>query len=141
MRIRKCSRAVIVNEFNKILLQKFEFKDVVGNKVLWVTPGGGVKENETPVEALKRELNEELGIVVDIHDKPIFEMDVLIEGKKGPFISCEIYYKIAIQSDTILSIENMTKNEKDTFIELKWWSKEKLQKIENFAPREILNYF
>ncbi|MED3826060.1 NUDIX domain-containing protein, partial [Priestia flexa] len=24
---------------------------------LWVTPGGGVKENETPVEALKRELN------------------------------------------------------------------------------------
>lgn len=35
MRIRKCSRAVIVNEFNKILLQKFEFKDVVGNKVLW----------------------------------------------------------------------------------------------------------
>lgn len=141
MRIRKCSRAVIVNEFNKILLQKFEFKDVVGNKVLWVTPGGGVKENETPVEALKRELNEELGIVVDIHDKPIFEMDVLIEGKKGPFISREIYYKIAIQSDTILSIGNMTKNEKDTFIELKWWSKEKLQKIENFAPREILNYF
>ncbi|ANB57119.1 NUDIX domain protein [Anoxybacillus sp. B7M1] len=141
MRIRKCSRAVIINEFNRVLLQKFEFKDVIGNKVLWVTPGGGIKENETPVEALKRELSEELGIVVDIHDKPIFEMDVLIEGKKDSFISREIYYKIAIQSDTILSIENMTKNEKDTFIELRWWSKEELKRIDNFAPREILNYF
>ncbi|MED5053733.1 NUDIX domain-containing protein [Anoxybacillus sp. PDR2] len=141
MRIRKCSRAVIINEFNRVLLQKFEFKDVIGNKVLWVTPGGGIQENKTPVEALKRELSEELGIVVDIHDKPIFEMDILIEGKKDSFISREIYYKIAIQSDNILSIENMTKNEKDTFIELRWWSKEELKRIDNFAPREILNYF
>ncbi|MCQ5365753.1 hypothetical protein NOW01_12220 [Anoxybacillus salavatliensis] len=34
MRIRKCARAVIVNECHEILLQKFEFTDVVGNVVL-----------------------------------------------------------------------------------------------------------
>ena len=90
---------------------------------------------------MKRELREELGIVVDIYDEPLFEIDVFIEGKSDSFISREIYYKITIQSDTILSIENMTEKEKDTFIDLKWWSKEELKKIKNFAPHEILNYF
>ncbi|AKS38148.1 DNA mismatch repair protein MutT [Anoxybacillus gonensis] len=141
MRIRKCARAVIVNECHEILLQKFEFTDVVGNVVLWVTPGGGVKKNETPIEALKRELREELNITVDIHGEPLFEIDILIEGKNGSFISREIYYKITIQSNTIFSIENMTEKEKNMFVDLKWWSKEQLKKIENFAPREILNYF
>ncbi|WP_081430700.1 NUDIX domain-containing protein [Geobacillus kaustophilus] len=89
MRIRKCARAVIINERNEILLQQFEFRDVVGNKVLWVTPGGGIEENETPAEALKRELYEELGIVVDLLGGPIFQLDVWIEGKQGSFISRE----------------------------------------------------
>ncbi|PLR84821.1 NUDIX domain-containing protein [Bacillus sp. V33-4] len=141
MDIRKCSRALIVNEFNEILLEEFEFKDVIENKVLWVTPGGGINLNETPVEALKRELDEELGIIIDIKDMPIFELDVLIEGKKGSFISREIYYKIKIQSNTKLSIQKMSENEKNTFRGLKWWSKKELQEMEEFAPRDILNYF
>ncbi|BBW96173.1 NUDIX hydrolase [Geobacillus icigianus] len=140
MKIRQCSRAVIINERNEILLQRFEFRDVVGNKVLWVTPGGGIEENETPAEALKRELYEELGIVVDLVGEPLFQLDVWIDGKQGPFVSREIYYKITIPSDTRLSFENMTKDEKDAWQQVKWWSKEELQSIDDFAPREILNY-
>lgn len=141
MKIRECSRAIIVNELNQILLQKFEFKNVKGNKVLWVTPGGGLNSGETPIQALVRELYEELGINVPIDSEPIFEKDVLIEGKDGDFISREFYYKIEINLDTILTFNNMTEGEKDTFHGLKWWSKEELQMVDDFAPVEILRYF
>ncbi len=83
----------------------------------------------------------ELNIAVDIHGEPLFGIDILIEGKNGSFISREIYYKITIQSNTVFSMEKMTEKEKNTFMDLKWWSKEQLKKLENFAPREILNYF
>lgn len=82
-----------------------------------------------------------LTLLLNIHGEPLFEIDILIEGKNGSFISREIYYKITIQSNTVFSMENMTEKEKNTFMDLKWWSKEQLKKPENFAPREILNYF
>lgn len=140
MYIRNCVRAVIENEFNEILLERFEFRNVIGNKVLWVTPGGGIKNNETAKEALVRELSEELGIKIDIKSEPIAEIDVLIEGKKESFISREIFYKIEVNSNSIFSTKNMTEEEKDTFRGLKWYKKDELNNLENFAPQEVLDF-
>lgn len=137
MEERKCARAFILNENNEILLEKFEFKKVIGNKVLWVTPGGGVKENETYEVALERELYEELGIKTSISSEPIFVKDVPIYGKEGEFVSHEVYYLIYLDSSIKFSLENMTESERDTFIDLKWWSVEELQDNINFAPNEM----
>lgn len=51
---------VIKNERNEILLQKRNKLSAFGG--LWETPGGKVKFSETNVEALRRELREELGL-------------------------------------------------------------------------------
>jgi putative (di)nucleoside polyphosphate hydrolase len=54
---RQSTSAVIVDDLGKILLvQKMNWQD---NE--WDLPGGGVDENETPSEAVIRELSEELG--------------------------------------------------------------------------------
>ncbi|MDO7204516.1 NUDIX hydrolase [Paraclostridium bifermentans] len=82
MRIRYCSRAFIINKENKILLQRFEFPQINGNKTLWVTPGGGIEENEIYEEALERELYEELNIKIQINEAPVLTLDVLIDGKR-----------------------------------------------------------
>ena len=58
--------AALINEDDEVLLaQRPAGKRLAGK---WEFPGGKVEENESPEEALIRELHEELGIKVLPHD-------------------------------------------------------------------------
>ena len=57
---RKSSRALVLTKENKILFIK---RIKIGQEPYYVTPGGGIEENENSLEALKRELLEETGAV------------------------------------------------------------------------------
>lgn len=59
MKIRKAVGAIIVNDKRKFLLQKR--KDQLGF-MYWDILRGGIERGEKPLDALKRELYEELGI-------------------------------------------------------------------------------
>lgn len=137
MYVRDNARAFIINEENEILLERFIFSFTGKEKVLWVTPGGGVEANESFKEALERELFEELGIEVDIEGEPILTLDIPFNGREGKFISHEVYYLIHLPSDTIVTFENMEEGEKDTFLDLKWWGLEELKNGDfEFEPNE-----
>lgn len=60
MKEKHCSGALIFNNKNEILLVKSDYK--WGEK--WVVPGGTLEKNETPIECVKREIKEELGIEI-----------------------------------------------------------------------------
>lgn len=51
---------VIINADNQVLITKRKAQAFQGG--LWEFPGGKVEQGETPFEALKRELQEEVGI-------------------------------------------------------------------------------
>ncbi len=53
---RQSTSALIIKDNQVLIIQKKSFKD---NE--WDMPGGGVDQNETPAQAIIRELSEELG--------------------------------------------------------------------------------
>lgn len=59
-RIRMAARVILLDEQDRILL--FRWEDERLDKPIWITPGGGIKEGETPKAAARRELSEETGI-------------------------------------------------------------------------------
>jgi 8-oxo-dGTP pyrophosphatase MutT (NUDIX family) len=58
LRIREAVRALVLDPDRRVLLVRFEFPD--GTR--WALPGGGLEPGETHLDALHRELDEELGL-------------------------------------------------------------------------------
>jgi 8-oxo-dGTP diphosphatase len=56
---RQASRALVVDPDDQILLVRFQFADV---GTVWATPGGGIEFGESPLQTVRRELREEVGL-------------------------------------------------------------------------------
>lgn len=59
--VRKTVRAIVFNNDKKIALHHLDGHDDFGYRNYYETPGGGVKKGERLIDALKREIKEELG--------------------------------------------------------------------------------
>lgn len=140
MKVRKSARAIIINEENEVLLFKFIFRDVVGEKVLWVTPGGGLDHHESFKEALLRELEEETGITNFEIGEWLWTREIEIKGKDGNFLSYERYYLVhSAKVNNKVNLEKMTENEKGSLLDLRWVSIDQLKKIDKreLAPPDL----
>lgn len=58
--IRQAVRAVLLDPDDRILLVRYVSPDT--GATFWTTPGGGLHPDESPGEALRRELQEEAGL-------------------------------------------------------------------------------
>ena len=132
--LRKRASAVIV-ENGKVLL----IKRVKPDAEYYIFPGGGVDENESIEEALKREVKEELNLKVEKF-KPLFS----IENLSVPSLITihkdnrnEFYLLVEKFSGVpeISGPERERMNEQNQY-HLEWVDLSKLEEMKNVYPRE-----
>ncbi|MFD8416516.1 NUDIX domain-containing protein [Streptomyces sp. NPDC059650] len=70
LKLRHSVRAIVLDEEDRVLLCRFVLREPAGRVVLWAAPGGGLAPGEGPLDALHRELREEVGLALDGGDPP-----------------------------------------------------------------------
>jgi 8-oxo-dGTP diphosphatase len=132
--IRQAVRALILDPDQRVLLVRFQFS--IGT--VWALPGGGIESDETPLEALRRELIEEVGLH-DVEIGPfVWDMNRTIpemspNGWSGQRDLIHYVATPAFDPQPTLSWEQMNS---EGVHELRWWTPYEVANSDSlFAPR------
>lgn len=137
MRIRQAVRALVLDPDDRALLVQFTFRD---GGIVWATPGGGIEPDEEVHDALRRELDEELGLTE-------FEIGPLLWRRTHHFDIAGATFDG--QQDTVFLVrtERFDPNPRLTWeqlnaeavTDLRWWTLAEAQtSSERFAPRAFV---
>lgn len=80
VRLRRSVRAIVLDEDDRILLCRMVIPKPAGTIAVWAAPGGGVERDEATLAALRRELHEETGLVIDADPPHVWHQEVVDPG-------------------------------------------------------------
>ncbi|MFK4039665.1 NUDIX hydrolase [Nonomuraea wenchangensis] len=141
LNLRHAVRAIVLDDHDRILLCRLALPKPAGTTIVWAAPGGGVEPGETPLAALRRELDEEVGLAVEADPPHVWHQRVAGSGYAAGYDGVVNDYFLVrtpsfpprgARSDEKLAAEHI-----DGF---RWWA---LQEIagyrgpELFSPRDL----
>ncbi len=141
MRLRRSVRAVILNEDDHILLCRLVISKPAGTIAVWAAPGGGVKPDEAALAALRRELHEETGLVIDTDPPHVWHQEVIDPGHAPGhdgvindyfLVRVASFHPRGAMSDDELAAENI--------VAFRWWRLSDIAGYRGpdvFSPRDL----
>ena len=131
LRLRPAVRALVMDRDRRVLLVHFDFEDPGLPTGLWACPGGGVEPGETPADALRRELREEVGLVLEADDvgEPIWfkEHEFEMANWDG---QADSFYLIEVEAFEPAPHFSTTELRSEHLDDMRWWTWAELQEAQ-----------
>ncbi|MFM5905030.1 MAG: NUDIX hydrolase [Micrococcales bacterium] len=135
---RETARAFVINSRGQILLIKTHWDPGTGLPPRWLTPGGGIDNGETTVQAARREIWEELGLDLDpvVFSEEPEKLEFKIDWADSRFeTGIAYFFTVNVNDDFQPNNQNWTNDEHRDVLELRWWDATAiLESTERFGP-------
>jgi 8-oxo-dGTP pyrophosphatase MutT (NUDIX family) len=119
-------RVLLVDASERVLLIHERLED---DTTHWLTPGGGVEDDELPREAAMREAYEETGLELTL---PAGDEPVLVTRRDWSWAGVDYdqvdhFFLVRVPDGTPARPRRLTDVEAQTWLELRWWSIDELR--------------
>ncbi|TAN29796.1 MAG: NUDIX domain-containing protein [Actinomycetota bacterium] len=140
LRPRPAVRAMLIDNDLRLLLLKGRDSTVDGSEPWWFTVGGGIHANETPLEAIRREVFEETGRhILEFQRTPFARaFKFIFEGRE--YFQQEVYF-MARTASFDPAARHLTQMESRSIIGSRWWTlNELLHTNETIYPSQLASW-
>ena len=139
-RDRVAARVLVVDPDGAVLLLQGGDPHRPEAGTWWFTPGGGVDDGESLVDAARRELHEETGLVIDDLGPLVFERFAVFDFEGERYHQTEHYF--AVRTERFEAVrDGWTDLERRAVVAHRWWTVEEITASpETFYPEQLLEW-
>jgi ADP-ribose pyrophosphatase YjhB (NUDIX family) len=136
LRPRPTARVLLITPDDRILL--FRGTNPETGRVVWFTPGGGLRPGESYTDAARREVREEVGVDLSEIGPCVWTRRHVLPRTTSPSLDLRERFFVARVPDTSVDTTGFTRAEADSISESRWMTPEEIAELRDIvAPRRL----